>query len=222
MFRTILWDNDGVLVDTEGLFFEATRRVLSGRGVKVTLDLFRDYSLREGRSLFELAETQGLGPQDIESLRAERNRLYAALLATQVKVMDGVRETLEALHGRYRMGIVTSSRRDHFETMHQHTGLLRYFEFAVTLEDTSRTKPHPDAYWAALERLKLRPENGVAVEDSPRGLTAARAAGLRCLMVPHHLTRDQRFEGAEKILASVRQIPAELARMAAQESGSTG
>jgi HAD superfamily hydrolase (TIGR01509 family) len=201
----ILWDNDGVLVDTEGLYFEASRRVLETIAFPLTPAAFARVSLGEGRSVFELVADR-LGPDEIEALRAQRNRLYSRMLENGVRVCDGVRECLAALHGRVRMGIVTGSRRDHFETMHRATGLRPYFEFAVTHDEYARSKPHPDAYRAALARLQLEPAQCLAVEDSARGVAAAVAAGMRCIAVPHHLSREGDFSGAWRVLDSVRAL----------------
>ena len=84
--------------------------------------------------------------------------------------------------------------------MHSDTGLLRYFEFVLASEDCRQTKPNPEPYLLALERLRMKADNCVAVEDSERGLAAARAAGLRCLVIPNQMTRSCDFRGATAIL----------------------
>ena len=99
-----------------------------------------------------------------------------------------------------RMAVVTSSQRQHFDTMHADISLTRYFEFVLAREDCGKTKPNPEPYLLALERLGMRAESCVAVEDSERGLAAARAAGLRCLVIPNEITRSCTFSGATAIL----------------------
>jgi beta-phosphoglucomutase-like phosphatase (HAD superfamily) len=115
-----------------------------------------------------------------------------------------VPETLQQLQGRVRMAVVTSSQRQHFDVMHSDTGLRRYFEFVLAREDFRETKPNPEPYLLALERLRMKADNCVAVEDSERGLAAARAAGLRCLVIPNKITRRCTFEGATAILREPR------------------
>ena len=105
---TILWDNDGVLVDTEGLYFRATRIVLASVGVSLNIEQFQEISLRRGESTFQLAVERGIADERIADLRAQRDRIYAASLAAQPCVIDGAEETLAALHGRVRMGVVTA------------------------------------------------------------------------------------------------------------------
>ncbi len=155
MVKAILWDNDGVLVDTEELYFSATRDVLSEAGVNLTRDLFIQISLKQGRSTFDLAAEQGLSQEVTTQLRADRNRRYSNLLKGGVRILDGVEDTLRQLHGKVSMGVVTSSRREHFEIIHTTTGLLHYFDFVLTREDYRRSKPDPDPFLAAIKRNGL-------------------------------------------------------------------
>lgn len=177
--RAILWDNDGVLVDTEKVFFEANRRELAALGVDATWADFEEFSLRRGESLLLLS---GLDGDEQRALFARRDALYSQLLGTEEIAIAGMSSLLQRLAARFRMGIVTSSHRDHFEIIHARSGLLPHFAFHVVREDYSLSKPHPDAYLAGIERAGLPPERCVAVEDSPRGVAAAQAAGLEVVL----------------------------------------
>jgi HAD superfamily hydrolase (TIGR01509 family) len=206
--KCIFWDNDGVLVDTEKLYFQASAEVLRTAGVELTPTAFADISLRRGESVLELAAN--LAAEEKEMLRRVRNARYAELLGEEVQVIAGVAEVLQALHGRLRMAIVTSSRRDHFTLIHRSTGLLPFFEFVLTREDYTHSKPHPEPYLAALARSGLRAAECVVIEDSERGLAAARGAGICCFAVPGRLNRHGDFSTADRVLGSIREIPAAL------------
>ncbi len=207
VIRAILWDNDGVLVDTEHLYFQATQRVMASAGVELTEQLYVDHFLVEGRGAWHLLEDRGVSAEEIARLRDARNDLYGHLLREEPRAIPGVAETLQALRGRYVMGVVTSSRKDHFDLIHEQTGLLQYFDFVLTAGDYPRTKPHPDPYLAAVARSGVDADACIAIEDSERGLEAATAAGVRCIVVPTHLTRGGKFERALRVLGSVREIP---------------
>jgi HAD superfamily hydrolase (TIGR01509 family) len=215
MIKAIFWDNDGVLVDTEKLYFQATRELLLGTGVTLTEALFQRISLAEGRSAFALAAEKGVTQEAIDRLHEERNRRYTELLRGGVRIMEGVEETLAELRGKMVLGIVTSSRREHFETMHQKTGLLPHFDFILTREDFILSKPDPEPYRTAMEKCGYGPDECLVVEDSPRGLASAQAAGIRCLVVPNDLTRGYPFTGSWRILATSREVPAEIRRIEA-------
>jgi HAD superfamily hydrolase (TIGR01509 family) len=195
-----------VLVDTERLYFQATRQILNTVDIPLTEAEYQQLFLVQGRGAWHLAEERGIGAREVERLRRQRNELYGGWLREKPLVIDGVREVLEALHGKYRMGVVTSSRQDHFDAIHERTGLLKYFDFILTASDYPRVKPHPDPYVKAVEQSGVRREACVAIEDSERGLAAAREAGVDCLVVPTPLTRGCAFTGARRVLASVTEI----------------
>ena len=211
--QALLWDNDGVLVDTEPLYFRATQEILAGAGVELDEAQYIEVSLRRGESLFKLAEQYGTAPEDVEKLRDARNARYAEMVASDVTVLDGVVECLQALHGRLPMAIVTSSLRKAFDSIHQDIGLMQYFEFALTTGDYKHHKPHPEPFLRAAERLGVAPEQCVVVEDSERGLESAMRAGMRCLVIPNRLTRGFAFEGAHAVLDSARDVVAQIDRM---------
>jgi HAD superfamily hydrolase (TIGR01509 family) len=104
------------------------------------------------------------------------------------------------------MGVVTSSRKDHFDVIHRHTGLLKYFDFVLTASDFSRVKPDPEPYLRAVDRSGVSPQACVAIEDSERGLESATRAGISCIVVPTSLTQGGDFAGAQRILASIGEI----------------
>lgn len=204
MLKAILWDNDGVLVDTEGLYFQAGQEILAAQGVVLTREDFIEQSLKKGESVFDFLPEQD--EDYIDPLRVERNARYSELLSEGVQVLDGVVETLEALHGRVRMGVVTGSRRDHFDIIHAPMDLLGFFEFVLAREDYDKSKPHPDAYLKAMQLHGWTPDDCVVVEDSERGCAAAAAAGLRVLIVPNDLSAQGDFSPAYKVLGNVREV----------------
>ena len=211
---TILWDNDGVLVDTEGLYFRATQTVLQAVGILLTPEQFKEISLRRGESTFRLAAEAGIGADEIAQLRGERDRIYSDSLAAESCIIDGAEEVLRSLHGQVRMGVVTSTRRKHFEIAHAKSGLTKYLDFIITHEDYHHTKPHPEPYLTAMARHSLQPDECIVVEDSERGLAAATAAGLPCLIVLSEWTKDGDFRGACRVLESIRDVPGEVLGLA--------
>jgi HAD superfamily hydrolase (TIGR01509 family) len=204
---TILWDNDGVLVDTEGLYFQACQQVLGTVGVDLTIDQFKAISLVRGESTLLLATEQGIPDIDVAQLRKQRDQIHADLLSARSPVIDGAEDVLRALHGRARMGVVTSARRQHFEAAHAQSGLTGYMDFVLTREDYIHSKPHPEPYLTAMKRNGLRPEQCIVVEDSERGLAAATAAGVRCIIVLSEWTKDGDFGKAVAAVESITEVP---------------
>jgi HAD superfamily hydrolase (TIGR01509 family) len=204
--QAILWDQDGLLVDTERLYFKANREALGRETVRFTKGDYVRIFLRSNRGLDAIGGEQGWSRRKIERVRAFRNRRYAQLLRTGVRLLPWARSVVKHLAVRYRMVIVTSSYREHVKLIDRTAGLLRHMEFVVAEGDFTRSKPDPEPYRVALRRLGLRPSQCVAVEDSERGLVAARGAGVRCIVIPNSLTRGGDFRGAWRVLPSLRGV----------------
>ena len=207
MIKAIFWDNDGVLVDTEELYYRATIQVLKDSGFFLSRSDYIDICLRNGGSAFEIIKGQGLSK---EQLRQQRNDLYASYLREDSVLNHGVAEVLRALKSKYKMAIITSSRKVHFDIIHRSTKILDCFDFILTREDYTCAKPHPEPYLLALAKSGFSKEQCIIVEDSERGLRAARAAGMGCYIIPNGLTRDGDFRGAVKVLKNVECLIDEL------------
>lgn len=210
MFEAILFDNDGVLVNTEQLYFTANREVLASVGVTLDESAYVELFLREGTGAWHLVLGRGFSAADIASLRARRDQLYTDLLSGSDIIMPGVAELLPRLARRHRLAVVTSSQPEPFARTHARTGLLPHFEFALTRVDYVRSKPDPEPYRLAVERMQLPPERCLVIEDSERGLRSAKAAGLTCWMIPSALTRGCLFAGADALFESLADVVAHL------------
>jgi HAD superfamily hydrolase (TIGR01509 family) len=203
----ILWDNDGVLVDTEGLFYEANRELFAEHGIHLTHQHFFDWFLCDNIGAWHLLEARGMTQSEIAILRDDRNQRYSQRLqAGRDLVIDGVQDVLRVLGARTRMGIVTSSRLDHFNMIHDKLDLLQHFEFVVAEGDYAASKPAPDPYLLGLKKLALPAEQCIVIEDSPRGMCAAITAGLRCIVLRNELSRHYAFDDAYCVVDSYAEL----------------
>ena len=212
----LLWDHDGVLVDTEPVYYEATRATLAGVGI----DLPRPSYLRlmaDGVGYFGEARERGMSDAAIAALRESRNALYQRLLRTAPIDIPGVEDVLMYLARSHRMAIVTTSRGDDFELIHRTRTLTRHFELILTREDYVRSKPAPDPYLRALELLGVSRADAVVIEDSERGLRSAVAAGVRCIVIRSEFTQTHDFSGAWRHVDSLDQIAPLLTDTTARE-----
>jgi len=202
MYDAIFWDNDGVLMATEHLYFEANVRALAEIGVTLTLDAYREHSLHRGESVLQLA-----GALQSEELRLHRDLIYAELLDTRSQRIPGIHPVLQCLHGRQPMAVVTSCRRPNFERMHRNSRLLGFFDFILTREDYTAGKPDPEPYLTACRKAGVAPERCLAVEDSPRGVKAAATAGLTVAALPGEMNAGGDFCAARWQLDTISQLP---------------
>jgi HAD superfamily hydrolase (TIGR01509 family) len=207
MFDGIFWDNDGVLMETEHLYYQANAEALAQVGVELSLEEFCRISLRQGESVLTLADGAGQGVSDAEELRRFRDQIYYRLLGEEARVYPGVLDTLELLHGRLPMAIVTSCRKENFLQMHRDSGLLGYFDFILTREDYVASKPDPEPYRTACARAVLQPGRCLAIEDSERGVISASRAGLVVAAIPGEMNRGGDFGAARWLLERIHELP---------------
>ena len=189
MKQYILFDNDGVLVDTEHYYFKANVEILQKMGITLTLERYRDIMI-EGQSAFLLAKESGFDEEAITKARAQRDRLYQHYLSTENIEIKGVKEVLQRLSSRYKMAIITSSRREDFELIHAKRGIVDYMEFVLCSGEYEKSKPYPHPYLKALELFNASKEEAIVVEDSQRGLTSAYRAGIECVVVQNDFTSN--------------------------------
>ncbi|NIQ40355.1 MAG: HAD-IA family hydrolase [Proteobacteria bacterium] len=208
--KAIFWDNDGVLVNTERLYYRATKEILARVGVELTPEVFVEFFLTQSSGAWHLAKKRGISQDEVDALRAERNEIYGRLLREEPIQIPGVERTIARLRDHFIMGVVTSSRRDHFEIIHQSTNLVPYFDFVLTREDYLESKPRPDPYLRALDCVDVQKHECLVVEDSERGLAAAKSAELTCWVVPNELTKSCNFRGADSVLSDITDVSARL------------
>ncbi len=206
MIRAIFWDNDGVLVDTERLYFQANAEILAKQGIELTLDLFRRHWLFESQGLFALAELHRWEDGLFASMRSERDARYSELLTVGDLVLPEVRDILAAIPKTVTQAIVTSSKRSHFDVIHSRSELLPHFNFVLAAGDYKNSKPDPEPYLLALERAGVAPDEALVIEDSERGLRAAVGAGIPCWVLPSELTLKSDFSSAARVMRSLREV----------------
>jgi HAD superfamily hydrolase (TIGR01509 family) len=204
--RYILWDNDGVLVDTEFWYFKATQRALAELGVTLEKQSYLQRMVH-GHSSWDLAAAAGIDANRIALQRQQRDAWYDEYLLREDIDIPGAEQVLERLSKTHRMAIVTTSTSAHFELIHKNRQLMRYMDFVLTREDYVSSKPDPEPYLLALQTFGANAGDCLVVEDSQRGLQSAIAAGIECAIVHNEFTAGHDFSGASHVLNSIAEVP---------------
>lgn len=206
MKKYILFDHDGVLVDTESWYYLACERALADIGFTVDRDRYlRD--MRLGLGAFDQAVAAGVTEPEIGRQRRVRDGYYQEYLRTEAIEIEGVAEVLAELSQHVRMAIVTTSKRADFEIIHEGRQILPFMDFVLVRDDYRQAKPHPEPYLTALRRFGATGPEALVVEDSARGLNAAVAAGIDCAVVHHEFTSSHDFTLATHRIASLAELP---------------
>jgi HAD superfamily hydrolase (TIGR01509 family) len=193
--KYILFDHDGVLVDTEFWYYKAGERALADIG----FTLNKDQYLREmgqGLGTWTQARAAGVDEQTINRQRRVRNDYYQEYLRTEAIEIEGVVEALTELSEYVRMAIVTTAKREDFELIHEKRQIRKFMDFIVVREDYQLAKPHPEPYLIGVKRFGATNEETLVVEDSSRGLNSAVAAGIDCAVVYNEFTKSHDFAQA--------------------------
>ena len=195
---------DGLLFDTEGLYWEVGDTVLQRRGFRYSKELQRRMMGRVGvAALQQMVEFHSL-EESAESLLAESDELFANKLGAGIPPLSGVTSWIEHLKShQIPFGLATSSRRRFVEILFETIPWKQDLAFILTGDDVEHGKPHPEMYLRAATQLGIPPEQMLVLEDSGNGCAAGIAAGACTVAIPSIHTRDQNFEGATLIAESI-------------------
>lgn len=210
--KCLLFDLDGLLVDSEPLQFRSYQYALQQFGFALNLDAWIEWHRVEA-STTRWVRDQGLD-LDAEEVRAVKKVHYEQLVAEQLELKPGVRELIESCSGEFELGVVSSSRLESIEGCLRKFGLHSHFSTFVSGADLKRSKPYPDAYLEALKLMKSAPGCALALEDSVTGFRAATDAGLICVVCPDHFIpkSDDAFVAAILVVNSLSELNPEVLR----------
>jgi HAD superfamily hydrolase (TIGR01509 family) len=207
--KALVFDFDGLILETEGPAFQAWDEIFREHGVELTRERWRDYIGREGGWFDVYAHLEELigRPSDRDALKTRRAARRDELLAAE-ELRHGVAELFAEARARgLKVGVASSSTREWVCGHLERLAFLNDWDAIVCRADVPHAKPAPDLYLRAIELLGVAPREAVALEDSPNGIASAKAAGLWCVAVPNPLTRELDLSGADVRLETLAETP---------------
>ncbi len=182
MLRTVIFDLDGLLVDSEPLLFAAYRYAFGTFGFELSPEQWARWHTAEA-SCARWITDEGLD-LDAEVVRDVKKARYEDLVRKHLTSKPGVKALVSSLAGQVRLGIASGSRPEALADCLAKFGLLGYFDVLSSGTSVAHSKPYPDVYVAALRELGSTTDEAIALKDSATGLRAAVAAGLLCIVCP--------------------------------------
>jgi HAD superfamily hydrolase (TIGR01509 family) len=211
VIEAVVFDLDGVLLDSEEIWDRAREELARERGGR-----WHDQAQRDmmGMSSTEwsryMADVIGL-PEPPDEINREVVRRLTELYREQLPAIPGAREAVERLAERWPLGLASSSNRELIDLVLELLGVEHLFTATVSSEEVARGKPAPDVYLEAARRLGVDPSRAAAVEDSHNGILSAKAAGMRVIAIPNaHFPPDEdALREADVVLDSLAELTAD-------------
>ena len=212
MIEAVVFDLDGIIIDSEHVWDEVRQRLAEERG-----GAWHDQASRDmmGMSSPEwsryMRDVIGLS-ESPEEINAEVVRRMNAAYEEGAPLIPGAVEAVERLAARWPLGLASSSNRELIDLVLETSGLGRFFKATVSSEEVPRGKPAPDVFLEAARRLGVEPARCAAVEDSENGIGSAKAAGMRVLAIPNpqYPPHDEALEAADVVLPSIGELTPEV------------
>lgn len=207
--KAIVFDFDGLILDTETTDYEAWKAMYRAHGVELPMSMWLPL-IGDATQYFiidrHLAELTGK-PIDRGEIRQRQRALHIQMLE-DADPMPGVEDYIQtAKRLGIRIGVASGSSRSWVADRLDRLGLADQFETVVCRDDVGRAKPDPAAYIAAVQNLGTTPDRALALEDSPPGVKAAKLAGLFCVAVPGPMTKNHSFPEADMRMESLSEMP---------------
>jgi HAD superfamily hydrolase (TIGR01509 family) len=207
MIKAVIFDMDGVMIDSEPLWEKTERILLARRNIDYSpeyRDLIVGLNQRDSGKL--LRDTFSLG-ESVDEIISERIDILTSIYEEELELVPALTPLLEALRPRgYLLAVASSSPLRVISFVLDMFSLRPYFDAVVSGECTENGKPHPDIYLHTAERLSVRPQECVAIEDSINGVRSATGAGMYCIAIPDKRLSREAFEKAHLILESMDEL----------------
>lgn len=209
--KAFIFDMDGVLLDSEPLHFASDMKTMRHFGIQVTTNELEEFVGMVDREMMTILKRRHNAPHSVpEMMEYQRNTKVAALKASDIGPIDGIRELLAELKARQiKLAVASSSPRKFIDAALSKLEITPYFEIILSGEEVPQGKPAPDIYLETARLLGVTPGNCVVLEDSGAGVKAAKAAKMKCIGFVNPNSGNQDLQGADLIVGSVREISVE-------------
>lgn len=208
----VLFDMDGVIIDSEPLWSEAEKRLLARRNLSYSPSLKTAMMGRDAKGAVSLLIEHYSLAESLEELIGERNHLIAQLFKEDLKTIPGALELVRSVIAAGIMtGLVSSSSQVLIELALEKVGATGLFAVTLSGDQVARGKPAPDVYITAAERLGVKPEHCLVIEDAPHGVAAAKHAGMCCLAIDTSVNVVE-LATADRVVSGFEEVDVQLLR----------
>ncbi len=213
MINTVIFDMDGVLLDSVPKHRKAFSDVLLGAGIDVSDEDFREVSGMTTPDIIRNIASKHGKEVDVERLSKQKDKLVFGKISEDMKIFDGVHDVVRNLRkSGFRVGFASSSDKSVIDVFMKKSGLEGMFDSIIMGVDLHRSKPDPEVFLLAAERAGSKPESSVVVEDARNGIIAAKRAGMKCVAINNDFISPEDIEKADIIVDTIKYITPDFVR----------
>ena len=214
MAEAVIFDLDGILVDTEYYKFKAWQEAFRTIAIEMDHEEFLQEWVLKGTSFLEYLKKRGRDGVAVEDdLRPIVNEHYLKSIDTEVCLLPGAGEALDRLGAEFPVGLATSSHRLYADRILDKFDITDKFQAIACGSEVERLKPDPDVLLLVAERMGVEPKACVNIDDAPKGVMGAKNAGMKAIAIPTKDTQFGDFDEADIVLPNLDEVTAELVRM---------
>jgi len=211
MIRTVIFDMDGVLVDTEPLHHDAFFRHFAELGIKMTAEEYATFLGSSTRNVYQQLKQEFNLTEDVETLVGRKREHFGKAFdaSTELELLPGARALIEDLHrAGVPLQLASSASKETIARVFERFGLYPYFDHLVSGEDFPRSKPDPAIFLHAAQLAGIAPAECLVIEDSANGVAAAKAAGMYCVGYRSEHSEGQDLHQADRVVSHLGQLDA--------------
>lgn len=202
----VIWDLDGVLVDTAAYHFSSWRDTLSKRGVSFSQEEFRQTFGMRNAEIIKKIFGDSISSEDMQAIAVEKEMAFRSQITGGLKALPGVMKLLKELKdNNYKMALATSAPMENVKAILEALGISEYFDAIISDEDVKNGKPDPEVFIKAAVRMGVKVLNCLVFEDSIAGIQAAKGAGMNCIAVS--ITHPaEKLSQADLVVSSLEEV----------------
>ena len=215
MIQTVIFDMDGVIIDSEPVYFKIDKEMFEELNIAVSFEEHCTYVGTSSQNMWDaIIKKHGI-PGDPGKLMRKEYNLYMDYLinANDLQPIDGVMELINGLHeNNFKLILASSSRMEIIDIILKKFKLSDLFIAKVSGSELAHSKPHPEIFLRSAQLAGSEPKECIVIEDSKNGVAAAKAAGMKCIGFLNPSSGDQNLNDADRVIQSFKELNADLVK----------
>ena len=215
MIQTVIFDMDGVIIDSEPVYFNIDKQMFEELNIAVSFEEHCSYVGTSSQNMWNaIIKKHGIADQPEELMRKEYSLYKEHLVnANDLQPIDGVVELINELYkNNFKLVLASSSRMETIDIVLNKFKLVEFFMAKVSGSELAHSKPHPEIFLKSAQLIKSEPGECIVIEDSKNGVTAAKAAGMKCIGFLNPSSGDQDLKNADMVVRSLKGLNADTVK----------